>query len=121
MLSALSVTASAPREPHSALRRVVHGRVIDAGTGKPVERVPVMVVGDTVGTFTDVDGAFALSGVPSNRSRIEFRHSCYFPVQVAISNDADVEIEIGLPFDQASLRRSGCGGLGARARRGTMR
>jgi hypothetical protein len=43
-----------------------------------------------------------------------FKHPCYFTVQVTIPADSSVAVSIGLPFDQASLRRPGCGGLGAR-------
>ena len=106
--------------PASSARRIVHGRVIDAGTGKPIASVPITVSGESLGTLTRANGTFAMAGVPGNRSRIEFTHPCYFPVYVIIPNDADADIEIGLPFDNSSLQRAGCGGLGARAKRDSV-
>jgi hypothetical protein len=92
----------------------VYGRIIDAGTGKTINSVPVIVAGEQIGTISKADGTFAMQGVPGEATRIEFRHPCYFPVFVAVPPDKSVEIEVGLPFDESSLRRPGCGGLGAR-------
>lgn len=118
---ALTAPAQAHRTPNEVPRRSVSGRVFDAGTGKPIESVPITVIGEAIGTLTNANGKFTMAAVPATRSRIEFRHPCYFAVQVNVSNDTDAEIEIGLPFDQSSLNRPGCGGLAERTKRDTTR
>ena len=113
-LCGASGAAFGPSSTTAPSLRPVYGRVIDAGTGKPIESVPVIASGAQIGTVTKANGTFVLSNVPGDLTRIEFRHPCYFRVQVTIPENRDVEVEIGLPFDQSSLQRAGCGGLGAR-------
>ena len=113
-LCILCATAFAPAVNPSSTTRTVSGRIVDAGTGKQLASVAVVAVGARVGSTSDASGTFAMTSVPSDVSKIDFRHPCFLPVQVTIAKDADVEIEIGLPFDQSSLQRPGCGGLGAR-------
>ncbi len=40
------------------------GRVVDADTGRPLSGAQVVVVGTRIGTLTNVDGRYALGGVP---------------------------------------------------------
>jgi hypothetical protein len=103
----------------NARPRTSFGRVIDAGTGRPVEGVSIVVPSAGIGTKTGSNGVFRLNRVPSATTEIEFRHPCYFAVRVVVPVRADLEIDVGLPFDNASLQRAGCGGLGARSKRDT--
>src|SRR5215204_2809600 len=94
--------------------RSVSGHIIDAGTGKPVDGVAIVAMGAAIASTSSATGVFTLASVPADMQRVELRHPCYFRVQVTVPVNTDVEIEIGLPFDNASLQRPGCGGLGAR-------
>ena len=109
-----AVAFTQPSVVHTGQVRAVHGRVIDAGTGRPIEGVKIAVFATQLGIATNVEGKFALKDVPSGSARVDFRHPCYLPVQVTTPIAGDVDIEMGLPFDNASLQRPGCGGLGAR-------
>jgi hypothetical protein len=115
-----AVSAFAPKQT-STRPRPGFGRVIDAGTGRPVGGASVIVPRAQIGTKTSIDGAFRLNLLPSEATEVEFVHSCYLTVRVAVPAGSDGEIEIGLPFDNTSLRRPGCGGLGARSKRDTAR
>ena len=120
-LCAVSVVVTLAPSQVNVRGRVGFGRVIDAGTGRSVEEVSVIVPTARVATKTGTNGVFRLNQVPADSTVFEFRHPCYLPVRVAVPPGADVEIEIGLPFDYASLQRAGCGGLGARSKRDTVR
>jgi hypothetical protein len=120
-LCAVGVGATLAPSQVNVRARIGSGRVIDAGTGRPVDGVSIIIPNARIATRTGTNGTFRLNRVPADSTAFEFRHPCYFPVRVAVPPGADVEIEIGLPFDDASLRRAGCGGLGARSKRDTIR
>lgn len=46
-------------------RRTVTGTVADVN-GEPLNGATVLVKGTTIGTVTDIDGQYSLSGVPAN-------------------------------------------------------
>ncbi len=112
VLSGFSITPSTTL----TTTRTVTGRVMDAGNMTGLSSVDVVASGHQIGVQTKSTGEFRLDDVPEGATRIALRHPCYFNVQVTIPTTGDVEMEIGLPFDRASLKRAGCGGLGARKR-----
>lgn len=115
VLGAIVVSGFATaRSSSQTATRTVIGHVIDAGTVQGLSGVNVMAPRQRIGTRTTANGDFRLSDVPDGVTRIELRHPCYYSVQVTIPATGDVELEVGLPFDRASLQRAGCGGLGAR-------
>jgi hypothetical protein len=120
---ALAVAAGFASNQINVRARTGFGRVIDAGTGRPIEGVSVAVLTARIGTQTGTNGAFRLNQIPADSTHLDFRHPCYFPVSVTVParGDQEIEIEIGMPFDAASLQRPGCGGLGARGKRDTPR
>ncbi len=77
--------------------------------------VQVVVRGQRIGVATGADGRFKLPEVPEGALELVLRHPCCFPVQVSRPTTGDAAIALGLPFDEASLRRAGCGGLDARS------
>ena len=95
--------------------RAVSGRVLQVGADTPIPSVQVLVRGERIGSRTGAQGRFTLADVPEGPVELVLRHPCYFPVQVTLPASGDVSIAIGLPYDQASTRRAGCGGLGARS------
>lgn len=111
------ITAASPRAnaPHTPATRVISGRVLQVESVTPIATVQVMVRGERIGVFTNVYGRFTLPDVPTGTVELVLRHPCYFPVHVALPATGDAVVAIGLPFDESSLRRAGCGGLGARS------
>lgn len=91
--------------------RSVYGRVVKGGTTIPVPSVRAAVRLDTIGSVGNDSGVFVITGVPTGEQSIVVQHPCYFPVQIAIPAEGDVELSVGLPYDAASVRRAGCGGL----------
>lgn len=118
LLLAIGIIAAAtpPRADANAPQRarIVSGRILQVGTVSPIPTVQVMIRGERIGVTTGADGRFALSEVPEGAVELVLRHPCYFPVQIALPATGDAAFAIGLPFDQRSLQRAGCGGLGAR-------
>ncbi len=94
--------------------RAIAGRVLQVGVDTPIPGVQVRVRGERIGSSTGAQGRFALADVPAGPVELVLRHPCYFPVQVTLPATGDVSVAIGLPYDQASNRRAGCGGLDAR-------
>jgi hypothetical protein len=111
-----SVLALAPnRVRHVPPVRTVYGRVVQVDARTPVEGVAAYFSGIKVGMVTGKRGQYWLDSVPVGATELTFTHPCYFAVRVSIPAGGDVSVSIGLPFDQASLKRPGCGGLGARS------
>lgn len=91
--------------------RSVYGRVFKGGTMIPVPGVRVAVQLETIGSVGNDSGVFVITGVPTGEQSIVIKHPCYFPMQITIPSAGDVELSVGLPYDAASVRRAGCGGL----------
>ncbi len=104
--------------PGTAAERSIHGQVIDAGTRQPLAHVRVVVLDARRAAETSESGAYTMRNLPTEAVRVEFRHPCYFPVQVTIPAGREAEVTIGMPFDEESLKSAGCGGRGARGARG---
>jgi len=100
-------------EASVAVRRVA-GRIVDAETGAPLPHVKATIGGVALGGESSDRGTFELRDVPSGAKELVLQHPCYLQVRVALPAEDDVEVRLGLPFDQTSRRRAGCGGLGAR-------
>lgn len=60
------------------------GRVLDAGTGRPVPGVVLRLVGIAGDTVTDGDGWFRLTDLPSGEQRIEAHHPEYGRVETGM-------------------------------------
>ena len=112
------IAAAAPtRADADAARktRTVSGRILEVGTVAPISSVQVVLRGERIGTMTAANGRFELPEVPEGATELVLRHPCYFVVQVVLPAAGDAVIALGLPFDESSLRRAGCGGLDARS------
>jgi hypothetical protein len=58
-----AVTSASPAQAQTAGRIV--GRVVDAGSGRPVPTAQVYIADGSLGTLTDIDGRFLLVNVPA--------------------------------------------------------
>jgi len=96
---------------HGASQRAVGGRVTDASSGKPVVGATVIVVATGLGTVTDSEGRFLVSGIleVGGPLGITFRHPCFHAVRVDVVDTGDVVVEIGLPFRPAGLEAAQLG------------
>lgn len=66
---ALALALAAP-SPLPAQQGAVTGQVTDAQTQEPVTGAQVLVVGEEIGTLTDQDGSYRLTGVPAGEARV---------------------------------------------------
>jgi len=89
---------------HGAIERGVGGRVTDASSGKPIVGAQIVVVATSLGSVTDSEGRFLISGVPEVEAPlgVTIRHPCFHAVRVDVVDRGDVVLEVGLPFRPAS-------------------
>ena len=78
----------------------IAGRVVDAKTGRPIEKAAVKVKGTPLGTFTDANGYYVLIQVPVGVHTIEVSRMGYETKEVAnvlvladLTTTIDVELE----------------------------
>jgi outer membrane receptor protein involved in Fe transport len=69
-------------------RVTVSGTVHDAESGEALPYASVMVQGTTLGTATNVDGHFALVGVPEGTHTLRVTYIGYAPASVGIDTDS---------------------------------
>ena len=66
-------------------QKTITGTVTSAEDGSPLPGVSVIVKGTTIGTITDVDGKYTLSGVPDNATTLVFSFVGYQTLEVPIT------------------------------------
>ena len=81
-----------------AQRGVITGTVTDSATHDPLASVQVRVAGSSVGTLTDAQGHYRLTGVPVGTVRLRARTIAYRPaeqrVQVAEAGEAQADFAL---------------------------
>lgn len=93
--------------------RTIKGIVVD-NTGETLIGVSVSVKGTSLGTITDINGAFSLN-VPSNTEELLISYIGYTPQTVKIRNQTDIRVQ--LETDQKVLDEIVVIGYGAVKRR----
>ncbi len=68
-------------------QKTITGTVTSADDGNPLPGVSVVVKGTTIGTITDVDGKYTLSGVPEDATTLVFSFVGYKTVEVPITSN----------------------------------
>ena len=68
-------------------QKTITGTVTSAQDGSALPGVSVIVKGTTIGTITDVDGKYTLSGVPENAKTLVFSFVGYKTVEVPITSN----------------------------------
>ncbi|HET9983939.1 MAG TPA: TonB-dependent receptor [Longimicrobiales bacterium] len=98
--------------------RVV-GRVVDARTQFPLPSVQVYVVGTQIGTVTNADGGFALSGVAAGSHELRAERIGYRTVTraVVVAATGVTNVELTLAEEALALEQVVVTGTGGRARR----
>ena len=72
------------------------GNVIDAETGKGLSQVNVLIINSDVGTTTDLNGKFTLSGPFELPLTLEVSHIGYQTKRTIIAKEVDSEIKFML-------------------------
>jgi len=75
------------------------GRVVDAVSNEPLPFVNVIVSGTTIGTITDMDGNFILTGLESGFVRVEtsfvgYKRAVSSEVEVSVASTNTIEIQM---------------------------
>jgi TonB-linked SusC/RagA family outer membrane protein len=83
-----------------AQERTIRGSVTDGDTDEPLPGVNVIIKGTTVGTITDIEGAYTLS-IPNDANTLVFSSIGYVTQEIAINNQS--EINLTLATDVTSL------------------
>ena len=77
----------------TAQNLTVTGTVTETATGLPAIGASVMVKGTTIGTVTDVDGAYILNEVPSDATLV-FASIGFATVEVEVEGKAVIDVSL---------------------------
>lgn len=71
-----------------AQTKTISGTITDAATKEPLINASIMVKGSSpiIGTVTDVDGKFTLSGIPADAKNITISYTGYAPKDVPVNS-----------------------------------
>ncbi len=81
--------------------RTVSGTVTDQATGQSLPGVAIIVQGTTVGTSTNVDGAYTIN-VPAGSNTLEFRYIGYQTVTRNVGNATTINVALAADAQQLS-------------------
>ena len=84
--------------PQPSTRKVTG--VVKDQAGLPLIGVNVVVKGTTVGTVTDLDGLYALSGIPAGATTLVFSFIGYVPREIAIDGRSVVDVKLSENVEQ---------------------
>ncbi|RZJ95424.1 MAG: SusC/RagA family TonB-linked outer membrane protein [Hymenobacter sp.] len=84
----------------AAQGRTISGRVTDRSSGQGLPGVTVLAKGTTVGTSTNADGAFSLSGVPATATTLTFSFIGYTTIEQAIGNGNNITVALATDSKQ---------------------
>ncbi|GAA4346654.1 SusC/RagA family TonB-linked outer membrane protein [Hymenobacter saemangeumensis] len=85
-----------------AQSRTLTGKVTDQGTGQGLPGVTVIVKGTTIGTSSNSDGSFSLSGVPTEAKTLVFSYVGYASQERAIGSDSNFDLALAVDNKQLS-------------------
>ncbi|TXH55479.1 MAG: TonB-dependent receptor, partial [Bacteroidia bacterium] len=74
----------------------IKGKVIDKMTQSPIESATVAVSGSQMGTTTNANGEFSLSGIPASFTKIVISFVGYEPQTITVSSKGEQNIEVAL-------------------------
>ena len=79
--------------------QTISGKITDKKTGKPIENIPVKIMGTHYGTYSDVDGEFILSGIPKGTYTVVTSGVRYEKARIRITIREDREYEMNFELD----------------------
>lgn len=92
-MPAIADNLSTQQQPKS-----ISGIVLDEN-GEPVIGAGISIPGTSIGTVTDLNGKFTLSGIPADKSSIRISYLGYVPQEIPISKETQFTIKL-VPSDQ---------------------
>ncbi|ACD91177.1 TonB-dependent receptor [Chlorobium limicola DSM 245] len=84
----------------------VKGKIIDKADGEGVYGASVTVAGTTIGTATDMNGNFTISGVPAKQQKISVSIVGYAPASQVVSVGAGQTAVVNLSLGQTTIMAS---------------
>lgn len=92
--------AGAGQEQQTVRAGIITGRVIEAGTRRPLNSAQVYVPGAQVGTLTNEDGRYTITGVPAGPRLVRVESIGYGTTERAVTVVAESEVEIDFEVRQ---------------------
>ncbi len=80
-----------------AFQETVIGRVVDAQSGEPLPGVNIVVQGENVGTTTDMDGYYELTGRSLDETLV-FSYIGYVEQEIAIDGRSEINVQLDPQF-----------------------
>ena len=102
-----------PEEEVIEVDKSISGKVTDAETGEPIAGVNVVVSGSSIGTITDVAGAYNIE-VPETAEALTFSYVGYEAEEVVIGDRSVINVRLAV--DLASLNEVVVIGYGTRSK-----
>jgi TonB-dependent SusC/RagA subfamily outer membrane receptor len=81
----------------------VRGRVVEAGSGRPLSSVQISVAGTGIGAVADAAGEFSLANVPSGEATVEARMLGFGTQTESITVPAGGVVEIAFTMREAAI------------------
>ncbi len=104
-LLALLLTIAGPDPSHAQSETgTVRGNVLDATASVGVAGAQVFVAGTVIGTLTDAEGSYSLSGVPPGEQAITVRLIGYREVSKTVTVTAGETVTLDFTVEQTALR-----------------
>ena len=104
-LLALLLTIGGPTPSHAQSETgTVQGNVLDATASVGVAGAQVFVAGTAIGTLTDAEGSYSLSGVPPGEQAITVRLIGYREVSKTVTVTAGETVTLDFNVEQTALR-----------------
>lgn len=95
-----------PLPSYAADTGTVKGKVTDKADGEGVYGASVTVAGTTIGTATDMNGNFTISGVPAKQQKISVSIVGYSPASQVVSVGAGQTSVVNLTLGQTTIMAS---------------
>ena len=107
LLSLVLVVLGQAQAQHSATTGSIVGTVVDASTHEALPNVQVLIKGTTIGTTTDVHGAFSIQGLAPGSYTIQARLVGYGVEESRVGIEAGNSRHLDLYLQQQSIDLDG--------------
>ena len=76
------------------------GTITDANSGDPLYGANIIVVGTSIGTASDIEGAYRIPNIPAGDVKVKFSYLGYEPqtLEITIVNDRTIETDVALKY-----------------------
>ena len=106
VLLALTLVVAGPAPAHAQSETgTVQGTVLDATANAGVAGAQVFVAGTTIGTLTDANGAYVLSGVSAGEQVVTVRLTGYRQTSKRVTVTAGETVTLDFSVEQTAVRR----------------